>query len=159
MSTVYVMCGVSGSGKTTWAQNFIEMNPQTCYISTDKIRGELWGDENDQRSPDVVFQTAYGRLDRRVNLNQDVIFDATNLRARDRKRLIKRVRQLNDKVKLVCIVMSVDLEECIQRQQNRERQVPRNVITNQYVKMQYPFPDEGWDEIRIIETLENKKEK
>lgn len=151
MLTVYVMCGVSGSGKSTYAQKILKDMPHTKLISTDAIRKELWGDENDQRRPDVVFKVAYERIERELRRNYDVVFDATNLKVKDRIKLIEFVKGLEIEAEFYCIVMSTSLEECIEAQELRERKVPRAVIEKQYKSMQYPFIDEGWDVIRIIE--------
>lgn len=40
---LYVMCGLSGSGKSTIAKQIVNDNPDTVVISTDMIREQLTG--------------------------------------------------------------------------------------------------------------------
>jgi len=41
------LVGLSGSGKSTWAEEFIKDNDAEL-LSSDRLRLELFGDENDQ---------------------------------------------------------------------------------------------------------------
>ena len=45
---LYVMCGLSGSGKSTIAKQITNDNPDTVIISTDMIREQLTGEIGDQ---------------------------------------------------------------------------------------------------------------
>ena len=148
MTTLYVMCGPSGSGKST----YVEENLRNCIIvSTDKIRRELWGNEEDQQNPQIVFDIAFGRIKKHLSLEQDVVFDAMNLKSKDRKKVLKIAASYN--IKKVVIVMATSLRECLAAQDNRDRHVPDDIVRAQYKKFEYPMLGEGWDEIRIIERL------
>jgi len=153
-----VMCGVSGSGKTTWANNYIIKQPVawTC-VSTDLIREELFGDASDQRSPQKVFNIAYGRLVRRLSLGQNVIFDATNLQRKYRIQLLQYLKkelgdQYDNTYKMI-VVMDTSFKTSVARQELRKRRVPKGVIRRQATSLQYPTADEGWD--RIVIKKEN----
>ena len=151
MSTLYVMCGVSGSGKTFYAGELSKRLKESAIVSTDAIRKQKWGDASIQKRPDIIFNEAFNRINFFLGKGIDVIFDATNLTAKDRKKVINEVHKGGHNPKLICIVLSTSLQECVERQNLRDRKVPYEVIKKQYSKMQYPFTDEGWDEIRIIE--------
>ena len=45
MKKLIILCGMIGSGKTTWARNYIKKNPGTLIISKDDIRRMLHGGE------------------------------------------------------------------------------------------------------------------
>ena len=49
---LYVMCGLSGSGKSTIAKQITNDNPDTVIISTDMIREQLTGEIGDQSQND-----------------------------------------------------------------------------------------------------------
>ena len=49
--TLYMLVGLPGCGKTTIANRIIESDPTVVHISSDAIRGRLWGDENCQNNP------------------------------------------------------------------------------------------------------------
>ena len=57
---LYVMCGISGSGKSTWARGYVEEDPWAVIVSTDSIRECLFGDCRVQKDGDKVFHNAYG---------------------------------------------------------------------------------------------------
>lgn len=43
MNKLIIMCGLIGSGKTTWVQNYLDMFPSTLVVSKDDIRRMLHG--------------------------------------------------------------------------------------------------------------------
>ena len=145
MATLIVMCGPAGSGKSTWASNYRMDHPEFSYVSTDQIRGELWGDEGLQDNPGRVFEVAFYRLKKALRHGEDVIFDATNLTRRDRREVLWQIRGI-DCVKM-CVVMKATPNECIERQDMRARHVPAAVIERQFHKWQMPTEDEGWNKI------------
>ena len=53
--TLWIMCGLSGSGKSTIATQIANENPNTIIVSSDAIREELTGNENDQSKNEDVF--------------------------------------------------------------------------------------------------------
>ena len=54
MPTLTLMIGCPGSGKSTIAKKMAQ-NTGAVIVSTDAIRGELFGDENCQMNPRLVF--------------------------------------------------------------------------------------------------------
>ncbi|NJR58666.1 MAG: ATP-binding protein [Cyanobacteria bacterium CRU_2_1] len=44
----HVLIGVPGSGKSTFAQQWIARSPEYIWLSTDRIRAELFGDAANQ---------------------------------------------------------------------------------------------------------------
>jgi predicted kinase len=91
MPKLYVMCGISGSGKSTYAksiQSSVQKRP--IIVSTDELRAMLCGNASDQTDPELIFNTAYSMIQTLLERDYDVIFDAMNLTARARKDLINR---------------------------------------------------------------------
>lgn len=60
-------------------------------MSTDAIRADLLGDHRNQAAAARVFDEAHRRAAWRLDRGQPVVFDATNLGARDRRRLLDLV--------------------------------------------------------------------
>ena len=54
MTNLYMMCGVSGSGKSTWADVYAKVYHAQVF-SSDAIRAELFGAENNQKHNSQVF--------------------------------------------------------------------------------------------------------
>ena len=63
---LYVMCGLSGSGKSTIAKQIVNDNPDTVVISTDMIREQLTGEVGDQSQNDEVFELFHTLIRKRL---------------------------------------------------------------------------------------------
>ena len=67
--SLYVMCGLSGSGKSTIAKEYQKKIPGSVIISSDEIREELCdGDRADQSKNNEVFRIFHDRI--RKNLEK-----------------------------------------------------------------------------------------
>lgn len=53
---MWVLVGLSGSGKSTIATQIANENPNTVIVSSDAIREELTGDYEDQQHNEEVFK-------------------------------------------------------------------------------------------------------
>lgn len=146
MSTLYVLIGPAGSGKSTYAKRYLG---DTEIVSTDDIRGGLWGDPSDQRLPKVVFAVAYARAETELRHGHDVVFDATNLTKKTRRKVLQNLRRV--KFDKVAIYFRSHLDTCILNQDLRDRKVSVDVIRDQYNKCQPPEETEGWNYIITVE--------
>lgn len=82
--------GISGSGKSTWIKS--QQDSNTIVISPDEIRKELTGNISDQSKNAQVFEIADKRVADALNAGKNVIFDATNIKSRDRKSLMEYMK-------------------------------------------------------------------
>lgn len=146
MNTLTLMVGLPASGKSTYAKQL--ENKDTIVLSSDSIRAELWGDERDQRSPQVVFDTLYTRAIDALKRNINVVIDATNVTKADRANALKPFVGLD--IKRRAIVINTPINICIQQNKLRERTVPDDVIKRFYDMYEEPTIDEGFDEIIMI---------
>lgn len=144
MSKFVMMVGISGSGKSTTAERLNGFK----VVSSDAIREELYGDASDQRHPEIVFQIAHKRICEFLEIGMNVVFDATNLRRKDRKALLEKISYIPD-VQKICWLEDISVGECIKAQEKRERKVPVEVIEKQDRKLQRPMIEEGWDYVFI----------
>lgn len=147
MSQFVMLVGPAGSGKTTTAENIHLRNPKIIMLSSDSLREMINGDASDQSNTQLIFRIMRDAATECLMMGLDVIYDATNLSSAKRKMLLKWLRSHANNVIATCIVHLTSLEECIERQNQRERKVPIEVIKQQYNSMQKPKRDEGWDEI------------
>lgn len=150
-----------GSGKSTIAKSI----PNSIIISTDKIREEITGKESNQDKNILVFDIAYNRIKFNLTNNkyENVIFDATNINYKRRIDLINKFRKYADEINAYLIL--TPYEECLERNNNRERKVPEEVIKKMYMNFYIPQIFEGFDNISInyntdkifyMEELKNK---
>lgn len=85
--TLYVMVGPSGAGKTSVYRS---VAPTAYRVSSDELReAACRGDMEDQSRNNNVFKAAHG-MTRSLLLNGiDVVFDATNIKDKDRKAVVE----------------------------------------------------------------------
>lgn len=143
--TLIMLCGIPGSGKTTYAKKF--KNDYTIYLSSDSIREALYGDESIQGNPSEVFALMQNRAIDLLNKGYDVIYDATNITRKDRAGIIAKCPKF---VQIECHIVWAPIETCIERDTARERTVGKEVINRMLKRFQAPYYDEGIDQIRVI---------
>ena len=148
-NVLIVMCGLPASGKSTYAEWLAESGV-FCGVCPDKIRGELYGDENIQGDGKRVFALAHARIEDLGRNKNNVVFDATNINAQRRKELIKEMRPHFDII--ICKWFSTPLNICSKRNFSRERQVPYEVLKRMAENFQKPMFDEDFD---IVEEIKN----
>lgn len=148
---LFFLVGLSGSGKSTFSK-FVEQIAPSKVFSSDKIREELYGDESVQGKPQKVFDILHKRICCALKDGKNCIYDATNLKQKDRLHFLLQLEQQKINCEKICCVMCVPFEICIERDLRRERTVGKAVIMRQMKSFEMPCPEEGWD--RII-TLRN----
>lgn len=146
--TLILLVGVPGSGKSTYAENYISDYPKTpVRLSSDKIRAELYGNESIQGDPGEVFSIMQKRAVGALNEGHDVLYDATNVTRKDRASIIGICPKF---VKIEAHIIWAPIEECIKRDAARDRTVGKVVIDKMLKRFQAPYYDEGIDEIKLI---------
>ena len=148
---LYIMCGISASGKSTIAKQIAEK--ENCIIvSSDDIRSEICpGGVSDQSKNEEVFQIFHRRIKENLLKGNNVICDATNITIKSRRAIFNVVKDI-DCEKIGYIVVK-KIEDCIKNNKNSDRvAVPDEVIYKQVKKFQIPFYNEGFDKI-IIHSL------
>lgn len=146
MSKLYVMIGLPGSGKTTYANSIEGENVKV--FSSDAIRKELYGDESIQGDNNLIFRMLESRIEEHLTSGYDAVHDATNLREQNRKKLIQRFRHTG--CEFIAVNMLTDYNTCLERNAGRDRKVPEEVIermNKSYTRAKFA---EGWDKIRLI---------
>lgn len=140
-----LLCGIPGSGKTTYAEKI--KNSYTYHLSSDSIRKELYGDESIQGNPADVFVLMQDRAIMLLNNGFDVIYDATNITRKDRASILTKCPKF---VQIECHIIWAPTETCIERDAARERTVGKEVIDRMLKRFQAPYYDEGIDRIKVI---------
>ena len=150
--TLYILIGVPGCGKSTYAEELYQKSERgVALVSSDQIRKSLYGNESCQDNPKKVFEIAHNVIKNQLSVGRDVIFDATNIYAKDRMNLIRKVCfEVKQPVRFIAIYLDTPIETCIARQELRERKVPTKVIEKMNRQMEKPTFQEGFDIIRTI---------
>lgn len=150
--TLHMMCGLPGSGKSTYAKRLAEEGG-ILYFSSDELRVELFGNIAHQEDNAVIFQELRNRASHALSQGQSVVMDATNAAKKKRMQEIKSFYEPYHKVIHYCGTHIAWTKEA---NRERERQVPSVVINNMYRAMEVPFYDEGWDEIHLVFPYERE---
>lgn len=88
--TMWVLVGLSGSGKSTIATQIANENPNTVIVSSDAIREELTGNYEDQEHNEEVFKIFHDRIRKNLENKKNVIADATNLTMKSRRAIMMK---------------------------------------------------------------------
>ena len=134
MIALYVMCGVPGSGKSTFSRKLAEekelerfsFDEMKCFRLEDFMRPAI----------------------KAMQEGKSVILDTTNLRVNIRKKVLQAVKDIS--CKKVVVYMDTSLEQCLYRNAHREARLQDCIVESTYRSLQKPTPDEGWDEIIYI---------
>ena len=144
--TLWVMVGLSGSGKSSVAKEIVENNPNTVTISLNNIREELTGDYGNQENNEEVFKIFHKRIREVLENNTNVIADATNITMRSRRAIIENVKGID--CHKIAYLIPKPFDQCKINNLNRQHPVPKEVLDKQIRKFQIPFYEEGWTIIK-----------
>lgn len=142
-----VMVGISGSGKSTYA-NGLKTSLNAQLVETDAIRLELTGDAEDQSQNARVFEIARKRVNDILAQGKNAIIDATSLSIRDRKDWIDIAKNNDAEVRAYFIDTPVSI--CKSQNEKRKRKVPEWVIDKQAAKLYAPTKVEGFDSVTVV---------
>lgn len=154
--TLYIMVGISGSGKTTIAQEMVKKMPSIAYVSRDTIRFSMLKDEEDYFTHETVVYTQFiNKIADALSHNQDVIADATHLNWNSRKKLIDNIKKKIDfDFDIVPVVVKSEWSKC--RSRNEERKGRARVSVSVMKRQAYQLEDPSTDPFeykRIIKIL------
>ncbi len=140
MPKLIIMSGLQGSGKSTYAKALSHALPDSIYLSSDEIRKEF------NVKSAFAFEILYRMMNSALENGQDVIFDATNIKLKDRSAIYRAIEVDTDDLELEVILMATPYKECLERVDARNRRgehfVPLDVVQDYYHAFQVPVVDE-----------------
>lgn len=142
MTTLYLLSGIPGSGKTTLAHQLAEQHNAIVH-SYDELPGA-----NTKASMDGSVKQAWlASIREDLQAEKSVICDGLNLTVAERKELLSYVADIP--CEKILVVKIVPLETCLQRNRERQARLPDFVVEQSAERMEPPTKDEGWDAIYL----------
>ncbi len=144
----HIMIGIPGSGKSTFATQLASLGNYQV-ISTDQIRQQLYGDERIQGKWEEIEKEVLANIQAAIAQNQPVIYDATNTKRCYRMILLHQLKAMSSKVQWMGWYLQTPLPICLQWNQQRQRQVPVEIIENMFYSLENspPILAEGFIDI------------
>lgn len=147
-----LLIGPSGAGKSTFAEKYIRENPDTAYLSSDQLRKDLTGDENNQTVNGQVFGIIKSRTDAYLKSGKSVLIDAMGLNPKDRKDHLSLAAKYS--VPSIAYVFERTKEQLVKNQEKRAskggRRVPDEILDRMLQKYVRPSHAEGFTKIEMV---------
>lgn len=120
MLILSILCGVPGSGKTTYAREHLCLYNE--YVSREEIRSQLLGSDDDYFSQEnVVWGEFVRQIAAHLNRGQNTVADCANLTPKIRKRLLSALSILvNVPFTIHYYAWCVPLDVCLTRNAMRK---------------------------------------
>lgn len=141
-----LLCGLPGSGKSTWAAKHY---PNVVATSSDHVRELFYDTREDQRESARVHRMVEMIVEQRLFHNMPItIVDSTNLYVAHRKRYWELARTYG--ATPICVWMNTPLHTCLHRNKMRSVVVPEHVIYDMHTTFEHPEDTEGY--ASLLET-------
>ena len=127
MKKLRVLIGLPCGGKSTYALKLLKEEENWFRISRDDIRMTMFGTEHDPKIEGFVSKIQNMLMLKALKSNMNVVVDNCNIRASYRTDLYE-LAKLNGDVLYEEIVFNTSLQDCIERNKNRARKVPEDVL-------------------------------
>ncbi len=122
----HMLIGPPGSGKTSLAHHLQRLMPQSCLVSTDCIRQQLYGDPAIQGPWSEIEAAVEEQIKQAIHQGQSIIYDATNAKRAWRQALLQHFAPLQ--TPWVGWHLTTPLATCLAWNSQRPRAVNTAVI-------------------------------
>lgn len=150
MPTAYILVGVPGSGKSTWAHNQKWLK-ECVYVSTDRFVEQYA--RRTKKTYNEVFESymprAVDRMAKQVSrareAGRDIVWDQTSTTLISRAR---KFRMLPD-YRMIAIVFDTPEKDELQRRlaSRPGKEIPDHVLEKMIADWEEPTEQEGFDEV------------
>lgn len=161
MSTLFIMVGVPGSGKS-FVADAVSKAVTSVVVSRDSIRFNLLKEDDEYFAKEKqVFAAYIKEIQKHIDKEEIVFADATHLNEASRRKLISNLKLAKEDY-VVPMVIETPLEICLERNARRtgRERVPESVIENMFESLTDPADDspEMVERYNDILYMNNKEE-
>lgn len=152
MADFFLVCGMSGGGKTTLGKQLVKWNPNLLYFDVDEYYAIINGDECDRSHFFEVWIALYQDLHKAEIENRDVLLTTNALTMSQRQQFIEWFPSFKHHM----IWVKSPFPQCLEGNKNRRRQVPEHIMREQWETQETPTSHENaW--VSIAEVIPNWK--
>ena len=139
--TLIVCCGISGSGKSTWAKEYVDSHPNSIIVSRDNLRLLLFGENEDAYYRSSKFSTREKTVSQyqalltknALLMGHTVVLDNTNLRA---EYITAALASVPSNTLVYFKTFDITVEEALERINTRPRKINPDVVSTQFKNFQ-----------------------
>lgn len=140
---IYVMCGIPGSGKSTWCEKHLREKP---IVSRDAIRFNMIEDEEEYFSHEAeVFEVFIKAIVGACSSFDCCVVDATHISKASRNKLFRALdARIKGRYDTTMVYFNVPLKTCLQRNKLRDGRalVPEQAIYSMHNSLTEPTYNE-----------------
>lgn len=154
VKTLYLLCGLPASGKSTWAKEYANESRRVVHISRDAVRFSMVDDAEPYfKAEKRVFSQFIKSTQQAIDdKNIDFIFvDATHLNSISRHKVLDRL-DLKD-INVVAVAFCTPLDICLERNSQRKgrERVPDHIIQDMNDCKDFDFSKDNFPYIMTLE--------
>ncbi len=157
---MFLLSGLPGSGKSTWANHYQKTHPHTYIVSSDEIRVALFGRAQDFSDEPLVWRTYLSKINEYSEKYNDVtvIADATNLQNKYRIAYRTSTPAFG---KHVLVLFNIPFDICCFQNKLRSvgRIVPDEAMEKMRIEYEEPTPEvlTLYDDVIVVKDYLSKE--
>ena len=161
MSIMICLAGMPGSGKTTWALEFLKRHPDYLYFSPDAYYEHINGDDRKREHPFEIWMAMFRDIHTAEMNGDNVLIDSDNLSYAQRNQWVEWFPDFDARFLLY---LEESFDTCMDRVSKRKRTIPELVMREKWYKWENPEDSadvQEWDWISKVvlgEGLEKELE-
>ncbi len=151
MPKLYLICGLSGTGKTTFSKDLAQQL-NIVRVSPDDIYAMFNGSDTDRRNKFEVWQTLFLIINTALKNNRDIIVDTNAVTKQQRAEIVGWFPEFEKHLILI------EAPEELRRKNNKQRSrvIPEKNMDRMLAKYERPEPnEEGWETITYLFNKDN----
>lgn len=155
MSQMICLAGMPGSGKTTWAREFLKKHPDFLYFSPDSYYERINGDECDRTNTFEIWMAMFRDIHIAEKNFNNVLIDSDNLTYAQRNQWIEWFPYFDEHILLF---LEEDYNICFDRVSKRRRTIPEIIMREKMYKWENPLEAGDcaeWDRVYQISSDED----
>ena len=149
---LYMMCGISGCGKTTYAKKFAREH-EVLYLNPDKFYELFNGDERRHYHEFEIWMALFRALHMAMKDGTSVIFDTNSPTYVGRSQILDWFPDFEPHL----IYIEASEELCRSNNAARRRVIPENEMHNMILAFQPPRvgEDDRWQTMTFLQNIDN----